>query len=553
MTGTTTETAVIGRVAVTWRPDAEPGLAGRERLARLGRRLADGALDAAFDTAFDAAFGSAVGAQICVRRVAPPVFRVRWDATDDELVDGWAGAVSRAVAIAVARGGADVVRYPSRTHARRELVTALLSGSRDRVWAWRQLGLWPAAGAPVADDVLRRALAEIGRTEPETAVGLLVSVAAAGLLGRLVAAVGAEAVAALVEDSWRAAGGAGGGLRAALTGLGPPAGAAAVNRGAAGTLDRDPDAEQAPRRLSPTVAAGPPPRTSAAARLTAHVRNRSVIAAAAPAVVGGVRSDALAVALAAAALLEVEPAAAAGTAAAATLRALAARPGQRGPSAAAAARPAHRDPPVAAGPACGGPSAAADALDASGAPPRTEPHASATARDPHRASTAWGGLLFLVLLVADVGLPERATADPDRYGPAVRTVLHGLARRLVARAVPDAGPAEPDDPAVLAFAGLAPTAEPPTDRVDPLLLDAEADRLVAVLRERLAPAPLAEAVERALLVAVGRRRAVIEADPGWIDVLLELDEVSVDVRRAGLDLDPGYLPWLGCVMRYRYG
>ncbi len=55
-----------------------------------------------------------------------------------------------------------------------------------------------------------------------------------------------------------------------------------------------------------------------------------------------------------------------------------------------------------------------------------------------------------------------------------------------------------------------------------------------------------------LLLSVCRRHAVIQADPGWIDVDLRLDEVSVDVRRAGLDLDPGYLPWLGCVVRFRY-
>jgi hypothetical protein len=169
-------------------------------------------------------------------------------------------------------------------------------------------------------------------------------------------------------------------------------------------------------------------------------------------------------------------------------------------------------------------------------------------------STAWGGLLFLLPLVAELDLPARAAADPAHYGPALRTVLHALARLLTARAVPDVGAADPDDPAVLAFAGLVPSAEPPDgQRLDPALLDAEADRLVAALRDRLAPAPLADADERALLVAVTRRRAVIEADPAWFDVLLELDEVSVDVRRAGLDLDPGHLPWLGCVVRYRYG
>jgi hypothetical protein len=31
-----------------------------------------------------------------------------------------------------------------------------------------------------------------------------------------------------------------------------------------------------------------------------------------------------------------------------------------------------------------------------------------------------------------------------------------------------------------------------------------------------------------------------------------VDQVSTVVRRAGLDLDPGYRPWLGVVVRFRY-
>jgi hypothetical protein len=33
---------------------------------------------------------------------------------------------------------------------------------------------------------------------------------------------------------------------------------------------------------------------------------------------------------------------------------------------------------------------------------------------------------------------------------------------------------------------------------------------------------------------------------------MPLDEVDLDVRRAGLDLDPGWVPWLGTVVRYVY-
>jgi hypothetical protein len=35
-------------------------------------------------------------------------------------------------------------------------------------------------------------------------------------------------------------------------------------------------------------------------------------------------------------------------------------------------------------------------------------------------------------------------------------------------------------------------------------------------------------------------------------VRLSLDDVSTDVRRAALDLDPGWIPWLGVVVRFAY-
>jgi hypothetical protein len=41
-------------------------------------------------------------------------------------------------------------------------------------------------------------------------------------------------------------------------------------------------------------------------------------------------------------------------------------------------------------------------------------------------------------------------------------------------------------------------------------------------------------------------------EPGWIELRFSLDEVSTEIRRAGLDLDPGYVPWLGVVMRFIY-
>ena len=42
------------------------------------------------------------------------------------------------------------------------------------------------------------------------------------------------------------------------------------------------------------------------------------------------------------------------------------------------------------------------------------------------------------------------------------------------------------------------------------------------------------------------------AEMGWIEVHLRLDDVDVDARRAGLDLDPGWVSWLGVVVRFVY-
>ena len=169
------------------------------------------------------------------------------------------------------------------------------------------------------------------------------------------------------------------------------------------------------------------------------------------------------------------------------------------------------------------------------------------------AATSWGGLLFLLPVVAELGIPASVTAEPGAYGVGLRPVLHELGRRLLARAAPGAEPADVRDPALLAFCGLSSGSQAPRPPEPPASerIGLVAGSVAAALRERL-PALEPDRGDPALLLSVCRRHAVIQADPGWIDVDLRLDEVSVEVRRAGLDLDPGYLPWLGCVVRFRY-
>jgi hypothetical protein len=67
-------------------------------------------------------------------------------------------------------------------------------------------------------------------------------------------------------------------------------------------------------------------------------------------------------------------------------------------------------------------------------------------------------------------------------------------------------------------------------------------------------ARLGQAERDALDVAgqVAARTGSIVASPGWIEVHLDLGDVDIDVRRAGLDLDPGWVPWLGVVVIFVY-
>jgi hypothetical protein len=125
--------------------------------------------------------------------------------------------------------------------------------------------------------------------------------------------------------------------------------------------------------------------------------------------------------------------------------------------------------------------------------------------------------------------------------------MHRLALQLA--------PLEPCDPAVLAFSGLGPDREHPSrdeappDEAEKAWLSGWPARVVEVLEERL---PRTNRRGPALLDWVVRRRARVEADPGWIDAFFPLEAVSTDVRAAGLDLDPGWIPWLGVVVRFLY-
>ena len=48
------------------------------------------------------------------------------------------------------------------------------------------------------------------------------------------------------------------------------------------------------------------------------------------------------------------------------------------------------------------------------------------------------------------------------------------------------------------------------------------------------------------------RTGFIRTTPSSMDITLPMSAVDVRIRRAGLDLDPGFVPWFGRVVHFHY-
>lgn len=161
-----------------------------------------------------------------------------------------------------------------------------------------------------------------------------------------------------------------------------------------------------------------------------------------------------------------------------------------------------------------------------------------------------GGLLFLLPLLAPLGIIDAVGASPCFQDRSLRWVLHRLALALLPM-----DQITSRDPGVLAFCGLRPDDPPPEPEApgpsasEKTMLVKWKEQLAAILRERLGWPDMSDPK---LLHTVCTRRTRIEADPGWFTVFFSMSDVRTDIRKAALDLDPGFLPWLGVVMTYVY-
>lgn len=216
----------------------------------------------------------------------------------------------------------------------------------------------------------------------------------------------------------------------------------------------------------------------------------------------------------------------------------------------------HDDPPPARyeiRPASSGQPLPASSPSVPGADPIPDPRA-------WLAPTAAGGLLFLLPLLARLGLadccdrPGRADL-PDR-------VLALAARRL------RLDPADPVLAALRVTPGNPRRRPPPAPAAwaDPLLATPRgrpagdlAARLAAARRLDAQAAVFLTAARRWLrraarlgLADLIRRPARVMVTTTHVDVHFHLADCDIRVRRAGLDLDPGWLPWFGRVVAFHY-
>src|SRR5262245_23289038 len=463
------------------------------------------------------------GVEVCIEVLYVPV-RLRLAGTEASLARLWGRALAEAIRRAADGGQVrGVVCYPSRAHALIDFATGVAAGDLGRAWAWGQLGLCRPR-ARLGDHEAGGDLVKALIAEPSAVIPTLVALAEARLLARL--------ARRLAADQWSALAGA------ALRGVG-----ASPEIGRPETLsERGTDFQSVLRRERYAARLVARSRLAEAfhGSLAAIAELRPalaalVIAEADPAALAVAGSGRSLVAAVASQLCHPARAVAGDTTDAeeggAGRTAVTDGAGEEAP-ASLAETPEHREEAEA------GPEPEPDwVVDGATPSPVLRKH----------SRTRFGGLLFLCGVVEDLELPVDIARSVAETGRTVRWALHRLDLRLV--------PAEADDPAVLAFCGLPPTAEPPSADADPPTDEEEAvvaswaARILARLRDLLDrhDEPATE-----LLRFVCHRPAEVVADPGWIEVRFALQDVSTKVRRAGLDLDPGYVPWLGVVLKFVY-
>jgi hypothetical protein len=195
-------------------------------------------------------------------------------------------------------------------------------------------------------------------------------------------------------------------------------------------------------------------------------------------------------------------------------------------------------------------------------------HAPARPHDVHPvhrhtdAPTAYAGLLFLLPVLARLGLADWLEGPAD--GSFARRVLHHALVRL--RAPPEdaiwalvlplaqaveplrrAAPGRWADPLLAARpAGTAAGTTPPSALAACTTADQQAAVWLGLARRWLRRAG------RIGLATLVRRPGRLSLTATHADLVFDLNDTDIRIRRLGLDVDPGWLPWFGRVVGFHY-
>lgn len=558
-------------------------LDARQRLDALLREATGDALEAALEY-----LGIGGHEEICIRRIYAPV-RLRLSQSDQTLIEQWSLALAEHIHQAVEEGDLSVVRYPSRLNGLLDLAAGVALRCLHRSWAWDQLGLTELGEEPSQREALSQLLRALER-EPQFITPVLIQLARQQRLVALAQQLDEESWQCLAQASLQLAGG---GWRIGAVAQALPPAAPGVGQGIAlqaaslallassllqrsqlaHTLMRSPHAFARPALALESLAALIIVESEPTLlRREQSWLNRLVCAMAlelgaglpalpglGPFVVAGElygetdKADEVNEVDEAGKVDEVNEVDEAGKVDEAERRSspdesLRTTKGKGGDATAGEERIIPDEelyPPLANG---GSPRLAeTDTVETA---QHSEPIEDYPIPLPGVGRvTEYGGLLYLLSLIDELALPD-AIVDANCFAERpFHWVLHRLGSTLL--------PLSPTDPALIAFCGLGDVDELPwrdalpSSELERQWLEGAADALVQRLRERMDIEREKES-RQGLLQRVCRRSAELHSEPGWLEVVFALDDISVEIRRAALDLDPGYLPWLGQVVRFRY-
>ncbi|HEX5081238.1 MAG TPA: hypothetical protein VFY40_04270 [Blastocatellia bacterium] len=507
--------AQIGKFAAHYRLP-HSAIAARQRLDQVMLLV----LDEMFERALEEA-GLPEDGELCLSNIHVSI-RLPLTRADASLAAEW----GRELAGEILRAMRDrrAVFYRSRRHALIDLVVSVGRGDLSRAWAWRQLGLWRAGNAAGASEAIFELVRSIS-SDPVAVIPALIALAEAGCLERIARRFTPRHWMTLAAAALSEADGDG------LVKEAPDSPSSRAARDAMRMINSS--------RLLPAITASqsltvqnPEACRAAAALVALEVEPARLKSESAREVVG------LIAAAIRSAITELSP----------SLPEMpVARQGANRKAVNETPREGAR--PIA-------PDMATESPRTTGAPAIKRESGQHLGQNTlegvdrrRRSLTRFGGLLFLLGMVEELKLALEILAHPELGARPFRWVMIRLALALA--------PVEENDPAALAFAGLPPDTERSLDHEPPSETETGAiNSLAARIVERLGVL-IDQSGEwsgdRASLIEfVCHRSAEIVAEPGWIDVRFSLDEVATEIRRAGLDLDPGYTPWLGVVVRFIY-